>query len=301
MKTLLKLECEILVPSDITTVTVDWYWSKNISECGRNITEEQGRFDIYTSRGYAPQFNADRITTDLTIGSPQTDTGYYWCQVNDPSCNGVFISSNKAPVFDTENMTTCSILQTTSQSKCAVESTPSLMCIRSTDTTTVTTNTYVETITVSPPSNRVATNILFDITTITSTSYHITSTSVNGIRNTPVPSNQTSSNTTTIALVVPSISSGVISNTPVLSDRTSNNITTVVVVVVTVLILLATLILGIASVIIIIFIVVKRQPDRSKSLFTIWTYDFVIRIGVVLQYQFTNIRYVDCLHYDKIP
>ena len=87
MKTLLSLECTVLVPRDSTTVTVDWYWSKNISECGRNLTEEQGRFDIYISRGYAPQLNTDRITTDLNIESPETDTGYYWCQFNDPSYN----------------------------------------------------------------------------------------------------------------------------------------------------------------------------------------------------------------------
>ena len=145
MKTILSLECGIIVPtSGSTTVTVNWYWSKNISECGKNITEEQGRFDIYTSRRYAPQFNADRITTDLTIESPQTDTGYYWCQVNDPSYNGVFISSNKAPVFDTGTMTFCNGLQSISMTTCAIISninTPSpLMCFISTQT--VSSNMY---------------------------------------------------------------------------------------------------------------------------------------------------------------
>ena len=51
-------------------------------------------------------------------------TGYYWCRVNDPSYNGVFISSNKAPVFDTGNMTTCSEKQSTFRAKCAVGSVP---------------------------------------------------------------------------------------------------------------------------------------------------------------------------------
>ena len=132
MKTILQLECSVLVPSDSTTVTVDWYWSKNISECGRYITEEQGKFTINTNRGSSHLTNVDRITTDLTITSPQTDTGYYWCQVNDPSYNGVFISSNKAPVFDTGTMTTCSGTQSTLQTKCAVGSVPPLICVLTT-------------------------------------------------------------------------------------------------------------------------------------------------------------------------
>ena len=138
MRTVLQLECTVLVPHDSTTVTVDWYWSKNISECGRYITEEQGRFDIHTSRQYAPQFNADRITKDLTIESPRSDTGYYWCQVNDPSYNGVFISSNKAPVFDTGTMTFCNGRQSISVTTCAIISninTPSpFTCFISTQT-----------------------------------------------------------------------------------------------------------------------------------------------------------------------
>ena len=129
MRTILQLGCRVLVPRDSTTVIVDWYWSKNISECGRNITEEQGRFTITTNRGSSHLLNVDRITKDLTITSPQTDTGYYWCQVNDPSYNGVFISSNKAPVFDTGTMTTCSGTQSTLQSICAVGSVPPLICI----------------------------------------------------------------------------------------------------------------------------------------------------------------------------
>ena len=138
VRTILSLECTVLIPRDSTTVTVDWYWSKNISECGRNITEEQGRFDIYTSRGYGSLFNIDRITTDLTIESPQTDTGYYWCQVNDPSYNGVFISSKKAPVFDTRAMMDCNGKQSVIMITCGIIlniNTPSpLMCFISTQT-----------------------------------------------------------------------------------------------------------------------------------------------------------------------
>ena len=129
VRTILQLTCSVLVPSDSTTVTVDWYWSKNINECGRYITEEQGIFTIYANRGSSHFLNIDRITEDLTITSPQTDTGYYWCQVNDPSYNGVFISSNKAPVFDTGTMTICSGTQSTLQAKCAVGSVPPLICV----------------------------------------------------------------------------------------------------------------------------------------------------------------------------
>ena len=122
MKTSLQLGCSVLVHHDSTTVTANWYWSKNISECGSNITEEQGRFTINTIRGYSHLTNVDRIVTDLTIESPQTDTGYYWCQVNDSSYNGVFISSNKAPVFDTGTMTTCSGGQYVIMTTCAITS-----------------------------------------------------------------------------------------------------------------------------------------------------------------------------------
>ena len=120
VRTSLQLTCTVLVPRDSTTVTVDWYWSKNISECGRNITEEQGRFTITTNRGSSHLLNVDRTTTYLTVESPQTDTGYYWCQVNDPSYNGVFISSNKAPVFDTGTMTTCSRGEHITMTTCAI-------------------------------------------------------------------------------------------------------------------------------------------------------------------------------------
>ena len=138
LKNRLHLVCRVLVPRDSTTVTVDWYWSKNINECGKNITEEQGRFTINTNRGYAPQFNSDRINSDLTIEYPERDTGYYWCQVNDPSYNGVFISSNKAPVFDTGTMTTCSGTQSVIMTTCAITSNINtlsfLMCFISTQT-----------------------------------------------------------------------------------------------------------------------------------------------------------------------
>ena len=137
MRTILHLVCRVLVPRDSTTVTVDWYWSKNINECGRNITEEQGRFTINTNRGFN-HTNVDRITKDLMIKYPETDTGYYWCQVNDPSYNGVFISSNKAPVFDTGTMTFCNGLQSVIMRTCAtilnINTSSSLMCFISTQT-----------------------------------------------------------------------------------------------------------------------------------------------------------------------
>ena len=89
---------------------------------------EEGRFAMTANRGYSHLTNVDRITTDLQITSPQTDTGYYWCQVNDPSYNGEFISSYKTPVFDTGTMTVCNERQSTLQTKCAVGSVPSLVC-----------------------------------------------------------------------------------------------------------------------------------------------------------------------------
>ena len=144
VRTIFILTCTILVPHDSTTVTVDWYWSKNINECGRNITEEQGRFIITSSRKIYIT-NVDRIITDLTIMSPQTDTGYYWCQISDPSYNGVFISSNKAPVFDTETMTTCdNVKQSTIKSTCAVGSVPPSQCVMSTKTVTFSPTTNYE-------------------------------------------------------------------------------------------------------------------------------------------------------------
>ena len=138
MRTILLLTSSVLVPRGSTTVTADWYWSKNTSECGMNITEEKWRFTIITNKGSSHFLNVDRITTDLTIESPETDTGYYWCQVNDPSYNGVFISSNKAPVFDTGTMTICSGQQYVIMTTCTIISnmnTPSLsICFISTQT-----------------------------------------------------------------------------------------------------------------------------------------------------------------------
>ena len=135
----------MLVPYDSTTVTVDWYWSKNISECGRNITEEQGRFTITTNRGSSHLLNIDRIITDLTITSPHTDIGYYWCQINDPSYNGVFVSSNKAPVFDTGTMTNCDDIKLPiTKSNCAVGLLPSSLCVIPTKTTTFSPTTSYE-------------------------------------------------------------------------------------------------------------------------------------------------------------
>ena len=253
MRTVLQLGCTVLVPSGSTTVTVDWYWSKNISECGRYITEEQGRFATDTSRGFYLT-DIDRITTDLIIDSPETDTGYYWCQVNDPSYNGVFISGNKAPVFDTGTMNTCGT-QSTIQPICAVGLLLPLIC---SETVAVSTSQTSSKITVSP-----------DVT------YHMTRattvTPVGVISNSPVPS-------------------GVISNSPVTSDNTSNNTTTVAVVVVTVLILLAALVLVIAAVIIIIF-VVKRQPHHSKFVYVnIQSNELVVCIEISLQKQSINTR-----------
>ena len=138
VRTILYLGCSVLVPHDSTTVTVDWYRSKNINECGKNIMKE-GRFNITTKRIFSHFYGVlDRITTDLTITSPQTNTGYYWCQVNDPSYNGVFISSNKAPVFDTGAMTTCNVQQFVIMTTCAITSNINtssfLMCFISTQT-----------------------------------------------------------------------------------------------------------------------------------------------------------------------
>ena len=177
MRTSLRLTCTVLVPSGSATVTVNWYWSKNISECGRYITGEQGRFTIITNKGSSHLLNVDRITTDLTITSPQTDSGYYWCQVNDSSYNGVFISSNKAPVFDTGTMTNCSGTQSTLSAKCAVGSVPSLTCVIpiSSSVQSITANT-----THSQPFTSSSTTILTGSCTIehvidptSSTSYNI--------------------------------------------------------------------------------------------------------------------------------
>ena len=176
MRTILSLECTVLVPSDSTTVTVDWYWSKNISECGRYITEEQGRFHIYTSRRYAPKFNSDRITTDLTIESPRTDTGYYWCQVNDPYYNEVFKSSNKAPVFDTGTMTICNEKQSVNSTTCAstsnINTLSSFICFISTQTVSPTmynsilTSGYNETVISIGDIKSISNTVITTVTTV---------------------------------------------------------------------------------------------------------------------------------------
>ena len=53
VSTILLLICTVLVPSGSTTVTVNWYWSKNIGKCRRNITEKQERFTITTNRAFS--------------------------------------------------------------------------------------------------------------------------------------------------------------------------------------------------------------------------------------------------------
>ena len=68
MSTILLLTCTVLVPSGSTGTGV------RISV--RNITEKQERFTITTNRAFSYFINVDHMTTDLTITSPQTDTGY---------------------------------------------------------------------------------------------------------------------------------------------------------------------------------------------------------------------------------
>ena len=169
VKNSLQLTCRLQIPSGSTTVTVDWYWSKNTSECVRNVRNLAQRFIITTSRGY------HHITTDLNIISPQTDTGYYWCQVNDPSYNGVFISSNKAPVFDTGTMTTCSGTQSTLQPICAVGSVPSLICV-------IPTSSFV------PPITSISTYFVQNTTTTPSIPLYVTSTTNTGSNSTVLTS-----------------------------------------------------------------------------------------------------------------
>ena len=77
--------------------------------------------------------------------SPRTDTGYYWCQVNDPSSNGVYISSSKASVFDTGTMTICSERQSTFQAKCVVGSLPPLICVIPTSISAILSSTAIST------------------------------------------------------------------------------------------------------------------------------------------------------------
>ena len=180
VKTILQLTCSVLVPHDSTTVTVDWYWSKNINECGRNITEEQGRVDIYIGRIYA-QFNTDRIITDLTIDYPHTDTGYYWCQVNDTSYNGVFISSDKAPVFDTGTMSICSATQFVNYATCAstsnISTLSSFMCFISTQTVSLTiynsilTSGYNETVMSISDIKNISSTVTITVTTVSGNTF----------------------------------------------------------------------------------------------------------------------------------
>ena len=244
VRTVLHLGCTVLVPSGSTTVTVDWYWSKNISECGRYITEEQGRFTITTNRGSSHLTNIDRITTDLTITSPQTDTGYYWCQVNDPFYNGIFISSNKTPIFDTGTMTTCSGSESTLQTNCAQRSVPSSTCA---EIVVVSTSQASET--------RSKTIVSPDVT------YHMTRattvTPVGVTSNTPVPSGVIS-NTPVPSGVINSI---VISPT-VTPQKTSRNII-VISTIVAVFVLLILLILLITTIIIIV-VIIKNKTNSGK-------------------------------------
>ena len=104
----LRLQCSVLVPRDSNTVTVQWYSSKNDSGCTNCILSGQEKFEVVTTRGHSHLLNIDRITTDLTIKPPFIRTGYYWCEVIDPVYNGVFISSNKTPVFDNGITNVCS-------------------------------------------------------------------------------------------------------------------------------------------------------------------------------------------------
>ena len=240
VNTILQLGCIVLVPSDSTTIIIDWYWSKNISECGKYITEEQGRFTITTNRGHSHLLNVDRITTNLNIESPQTDTGYYWCQVNDPSYNGVFIASNKAPVFDTGTMTTCSGTQSTLQPICAVGSVPPLIC---SEIVAVSTSQTSSKITYSP-------DLIYHMTRALVTPVGVTS-------NTPVPSGVISDTS------IPSgvINSVVISPT-VTPQKTSRNII-VISTIVAVFVLLILLILLITTIIIII-VITKKKTNSGK-------------------------------------
>ena len=68
MRTSLQLGCTVLVTRDSTTVTVDWYWSKTISECERNITEEQGIFTVTTNRGSSYLISVDCKIYRLRVG-----------------------------------------------------------------------------------------------------------------------------------------------------------------------------------------------------------------------------------------
>ena len=212
--TILQLTCSVLVPSDSTTVTVDWYWSKNVNKCGVNITEEQGKFTIYTNRGFYLT-NVDRITTDLTIESPHTDTGYYWCQVNDPSYNGVFIFSNKAPVFDTRTMTVCSGQQYVIMITCAIRSninTPNfLTCFISTQTVSssiMLTSSYSKTAMSISNIKSMSSTVTITVTTVSGTTSKKILESVTNLNSTKADHLLDSTNTemyTTTSLITTSI------------------------------------------------------------------------------------------------
>ena len=280
VRTELQLLCTVLVPSDSITVTVDWYWSKNINECGRSITEEQGRFTITFSRKASHIANVDRIKTDLTIKVPQKDTGYYWCQVNDPSYNGVFISSNKAPVFDIGTMTNCDDgKQSTIKSNCAVGSLPLSLCVIPTKTTKFIPTTSYElnyiTTTVIPVLNTIITNMNIAKPTsqnlkrsgITS-AVHISSSSNDHEKSTTLNSivisatatpQETSSNghklqSTTL--------NSIVSSPTVTSQETSSNII-VISTIVAVFVLLILLILSLITIIIII-VITKNKTNSGK-------------------------------------
>ena len=255
VRTSLLLQCTVLVPSDSTTVIVDWYWSKNINKCGKNITEEQGRFAITSSRKASHITNVDRIITDLAITSPHTDTGYYWCQINDPSYNGVFISSNKAPVFDTETMTNCDeVKQSTIKSNCAVGSVPPSLCVIPIKTTTF-----------SPITS-------YELNNITTTVIPVLITSITKM-NIPKPTSQNfkkseltstvhiSSNSNVHKPQSTTLDSIVISPTLTLQETSSNII--VISTTVAVFVLLILLILLITTIIIIV-VIIKKKTNSGK-------------------------------------
>ena len=253
-RTSLLLRCTVFVPHDSTTVTVDWYWSKNINECGRNITKKKGRLNIISSRKtYITK--VDRIITDLTIMSPQNDTGYYWCQVNDPSYNGVFISGNKAPVFDTGTMTNCDdVILPTTKSNCAVGSVPPSLCVIPTKTTIF-----------SPTTS-------YELNNVTTTVIPVLITSITNM-NVPKPTSQIlkrievtstvriSSNSNSHTLRSTTLNSVVISPTLALQETSSNII--VISTIVAVFVLLILLILLIMTIIIII-VITKKKTNSGK-------------------------------------
>ena len=255
VRTSLLLTCTVLVPHDSTTVTVEWYWSKNINECGRNITKEQGRFTIILNRKPSHITNVDRIITDLTVMSPQTDTGYYWCQVNDPSYNGVFISSNKAPVFDTGTMTNCDNgKQSTIKSNCAVGLVLPLICVIPSETTTF-----------SPTSN-------YELNYISTTVIPVLNTSITNM-NIPKPTSQNLKKSGDISTIHFSSSSNdhklqsttldsIIISPTVTPQETTNNIIVISTIVV-VFVLLTLLIFPITTIIIIV-IIIKKKTNNGK-------------------------------------